>query len=180
MLTVDLVRRGAARHATRTAVVSGDKSLTFAEVDAAANRMAHVLAGLGVARGARVGLLVGNGIWSVPADFGCLKAGIAPAPGVASRLHAETGGNPLALAELAAALTGDQLAGREMPEEPLEPGAAIRQRFAARLARLSPPARTALLVAAAAGRCRPPRSPRRPDGWTAVIARRSATPRPPG
>jgi fatty-acyl-CoA synthase len=80
MLTVDLVRRGAARHATRTAVVSGDKSLTFAEVDAAANRMAHVLAGLGVAPGARVGLLVGNGIWSVPADFGCLKAGAARVP----------------------------------------------------------------------------------------------------
>jgi len=34
---------------------SADKSLTFSEVDAAANRIAHVLAGLGVARGGRVG-----------------------------------------------------------------------------------------------------------------------------
>jgi len=55
----------------------GDKSLTFGEVDAAANRIAHVLAGLGVARGGRVGLLIGNGIWSIPVDFGCVKAGAA-------------------------------------------------------------------------------------------------------
>lgn len=41
MLTVELVRRGAARHARRTAVRSGDQSLTFAEVDAAANRRRH-------------------------------------------------------------------------------------------------------------------------------------------
>jgi hypothetical protein len=80
VLAVELVRRGAARHAKGTAVRSGDKSLTFAEVDEAANRMAHVLAGLGVARGARVGLLVDNGIWSVPVDFACLKAGAARVP----------------------------------------------------------------------------------------------------
>jgi DNA-binding CsgD family transcriptional regulator len=80
-------------------------------------------------------------------------AGIKPAPEVARRLHAETGGNPLALAELSAALTAAQLGGAELPRAPLEPGTAIRERFAARLDRLSPPSRTALLVAAAAGRC---------------------------
>jgi acyl-CoA synthetase (AMP-forming)/AMP-acid ligase II len=80
MLTVELVRRGAARHTGRTAVRSGDQSLTFTEVDEAANRIAHVLAGLGVARGMRVGLLINNGIWSIPVDFGCLKAGAARVP----------------------------------------------------------------------------------------------------
>ena len=80
-------------------------------------------------------------------------AGIRPAPAVAGRLHAETGGNPLALRELAAVLTAEQLGGAQMPAEPLEPGAAIRQRFAARIDRQSPHARAALLVAAAAGRC---------------------------
>ena len=80
-------------------------------------------------------------------------AGTKPASEVARRLHAETGGNPLALVELSATLTADQLGGAELPEAPLEPGTAIRLRFAARLDRLSPPARTALLVAAAAGRC---------------------------
>ena len=80
MLTVDLVRRGAVRHKRRTAVVCGDQSLTFGEVDAAANRIAHVLAGLGVARGGRVGLLIGNGLWSIPVDFGCVKAGAVRVP----------------------------------------------------------------------------------------------------
>jgi acyl-CoA synthetase (AMP-forming)/AMP-acid ligase II len=80
MLTVELVRRGAARHAARTAVRCGDRSLTFAEVDAAANRIANVLAGLGVGRGNRVGLLIDNGIWSIPVDFACLKAGAARVP----------------------------------------------------------------------------------------------------
>ena len=80
MLTAELVRRGAARHAKRTAVVCGDKSLTFGEVNAAANRIAHVLAGLGVVRGGHVGLLLGNGVWSIPLDFGCVKAGAARVP----------------------------------------------------------------------------------------------------
>jgi DNA-binding CsgD family transcriptional regulator len=76
-----------------------------------------------------------------------------PAPSVTGRLHAETRGNPLALVELSAALTAGQLTGAEMPEAPLEPGAAIRQRFAARLDRLNPAVRAALVVAAAAGSC---------------------------
>jgi DNA-binding CsgD family transcriptional regulator len=76
-----------------------------------------------------------------------------PAPAVAGRLHAETGGNPLALVELAAALTPEQLDGVNMAVVPLQPGAAIRQRFAARLDQLSPSARIVLVVAAAAGRC---------------------------
>ena len=59
----------------------------------------------------------------------------------------------LALVELSAALTAEQLAGAELPGAPLEPGEAIRQRFAARLDRLSLSARAALLVAAAAGHC---------------------------
>jgi DNA-binding CsgD family transcriptional regulator/tetratricopeptide (TPR) repeat protein len=83
-------------------------------------------------------------------------AGIAPAPAVTRRLHAETGGNPLALTELAAALSAQQLAGAglpEAPEVPLEPGAGVRQRYAARLAALDPSVRATLLVAAAAGRC---------------------------
>ena len=80
MLAVDLMRRGAARHMGRTAVRFENQSLTFAEVDAAANRMANVLAGLGVTRTARVGLLIDNGIWSIPIDFACLKAGTARVP----------------------------------------------------------------------------------------------------
>jgi acyl-CoA synthetase (AMP-forming)/AMP-acid ligase II len=88
MLTTELVRRGARRHGNRTAVIWGEESLSFREVDEAANRMAHVLIGLGVERGARVGLLVDNGLWSVPIDFGCLKAGAVRVP-LNARLAAE-------------------------------------------------------------------------------------------
>jgi DNA-binding CsgD family transcriptional regulator len=80
-------------------------------------------------------------------------AGVRPAAAVARQLHAETGGNPLALVELSSALTAEQLGGAGIAEIPLEPGSAIRQRFAARLDQLSSPAKTALLVAAAAGSC---------------------------
>jgi len=80
VLTTELVRRGARRHGNRTAVITGDGSLTFREVDETANRMAHVLIGLGVERGTRVGLLVDNGLWSVPIDFACLKAGAVRVP----------------------------------------------------------------------------------------------------
>jgi acyl-CoA synthetase (AMP-forming)/AMP-acid ligase II len=121
VLTVELVRRGAARHAGRTAVVSGDKTLTFAEVDAAANRMAHVLAGLGVARGGRVGLLIGNGIWSIPVDFGCLKAGAARVPlnarlaaGEQARMLAATGVR-LLVHDMALPRTPGPPAGRTRP-----------------------------------------------------------------
>src|ERR1700712_991724 len=80
MLTTELVRRGARRHANRTAVISGDSSLTFRGVDEPANRMASVLIGLGVTPGSRLGLLVDNSLWSVPIDFACLKAGAVRAP----------------------------------------------------------------------------------------------------
>lgn len=80
MLAVELVRRGAARYAARTAVVIGDREFTFAEVDARANALAHALLAQGVGRGTRIGLLVDNGEWSVPLDFACLKMGAARVP----------------------------------------------------------------------------------------------------
>jgi acyl-CoA synthetase (AMP-forming)/AMP-acid ligase II len=77
VLTVDLIRRGAARFPERTALVAGDESLTFAETDALANRLAHAL---DAAPGTRVGLLLGNSLLSVPLDFACVKAGLVRVP----------------------------------------------------------------------------------------------------
>ncbi|MEP9381452.1 class I adenylate-forming enzyme family protein [Nocardioides cheoyonin] len=79
-IAADLVRRGAARYADRTAVLSGDESLTYREVDEAANRIAGFLAAHGLGKGARIGLLVGNGLWSVPLDFACIKGGLVRVP----------------------------------------------------------------------------------------------------
>lgn len=74
MLTVDMVRAGARRHRDRVAVRYGAEALTFRQVDEAASRMANVLLGMGVEAGERVGLLLGNGLWTIPLDFACLKA----------------------------------------------------------------------------------------------------------
>lgn len=80
MLTVELIRRGARYFAERTAVYFEDKSLTFAEVDQLSNRIAHVLIRTGVIRGGRLAILANNGLYSIPVDFACVKAGAARTP----------------------------------------------------------------------------------------------------
>ncbi len=80
MLTVEMVRRGAQRFAARTAVVFGETSLTYRDVDDAANRFANALLARGLAKGDEVALLVGNGLWSVSLDFACVKAGLVRVP----------------------------------------------------------------------------------------------------
>ncbi len=118
MLTVDLVRRGARHHGPRVAVQYRDRALTFTDVDELSNRLANALIAYGVTPQAPVGLLVDNGVHSIPLDFACLKARAVRVP-LNSRLgraeHAcmlrETGVRTLvyspALAERAAMLAMD-------------------------------------------------------------------------
>lgn len=80
MLAVEMVRRGAERFSTNTAVLFADTTLTYREVDDAANRFANSLIARGLAKGDQVALLVGNGLWSVSLDFACLKAGLVRVP----------------------------------------------------------------------------------------------------
>jgi DNA-binding CsgD family transcriptional regulator len=70
---------------------------------------------------------------------------------VADRLHAATGGNPLALTETAAALTPSQRAGRDVLPEPVPPAAALEAVYARRAAELGAQTQRALLVFAACG-----------------------------
>jgi acyl-CoA synthetase (AMP-forming)/AMP-acid ligase II len=88
MLAVDMVRAGARRYRDRVAIRCGDRSLTFRQVDEAANRMANTLLGIGVRTGERVGLLLGNTLWTVPLDFACLKARACRVP-LNARLSAD-------------------------------------------------------------------------------------------
>ena len=77
MTTAELIRRGARQHGSRTAILCGDERLTFTEVDELSNRIGNVL----LARGLdRVGLLLDNGLYSIPVDFAVGKAGIARVP----------------------------------------------------------------------------------------------------
>lgn len=77
---LELIRRGARQHGPRTAVTYGDQSLSFAQVDALSSRLAHALHAAGVGQGSRVALLLGNGLYSVPLDFACVKGGLNRVP----------------------------------------------------------------------------------------------------
>lgn len=77
---LELIHRGAGYDPERTAIVFGDRSLTFRETQVLSNRLAHALIERGAGRGERVALLLNNGLYSVPVDFACVKAGINRVP----------------------------------------------------------------------------------------------------
>ena len=70
-------------------------------------------------------------------------------PAVGARIATETGGNPLALAEVARELSPAQLTGAEALPEPLPAGGSLEQAFGRRVSRLPPETRLLLAVAAA-------------------------------
>src|SRR5882724_11295096 len=69
-----------ARTPDAPAVDFADRRLTYRELNAAANRLAHHLAGLGIGGGRPVALLLRRSLAMVPALFGVLKAGGAYIP----------------------------------------------------------------------------------------------------
>ncbi|UCE30514.1 MAG: AMP-binding protein [Burkholderiales bacterium] len=76
----DIPRLGAKRHPDRVALVFGDDKLTYAELDAAANRFAAILAANGVVAGDRVALLDENTSDFPVAVFAVLKLGAILVP----------------------------------------------------------------------------------------------------
>jgi acyl-CoA synthetase (AMP-forming)/AMP-acid ligase II len=81
MLVTELIRRGALYHGERPALLFGDRSLTFREVDRLSSRIANLfIDGLGLRKGSPVALLLDNGLHSVPCDFACAKAGLVRTP----------------------------------------------------------------------------------------------------
>ena len=81
-----------------------------------------------------------------------LLASLAPGslnPAVGARIVAETGGNPLALVEVARDLSAAQLAGSKALPEPLPAGESLEKAFGRRVHRLPPETRLLLAVAAA-------------------------------
>ncbi len=70
----------AAQHSDNIALVHGDNSLSFGELDAKANRLANVLQAQGVSHGQFVGLCLERGIDIVVALLAILKVGAAYVP----------------------------------------------------------------------------------------------------
>ena len=83
------------------------------------------------------------------ADAALLPATAEVSTQVLNRLVEGTGGNPLALTEIARSLTPGQLRGTEPLTDPLPTAATLAERLAERLADLDAPTRRALMVAAA-------------------------------
>lgn len=65
------------KYADKVALVYRDKRLTYAEIDAMANRLAAELLGCGVERGDRVAVFMDNSIEAIISIFAALKAGAA-------------------------------------------------------------------------------------------------------
>jgi len=68
------------RFGPKTALVAGDARLTYAELDAAANRLASSLARAGVVAGDRVLMVLDNGYEAVIGFFGAWKLGATACP----------------------------------------------------------------------------------------------------
>ena len=75
-----LLSASAERHPHREAVRDRGRSLTYAQLEASANRVARLLQENGVVRGDRVGLYLDKSLESVVGIYGTLKAGAAYVP----------------------------------------------------------------------------------------------------
>ena len=100
-----------ARTPEAVALTFGDLSMTYRELDEAANRLAHLLSGYGVGPGACVALLLERSAQAVVAILAVLKTGAAYLP-IDPGLPAARIGFMLADAAPIAAITTTGLAGR--------------------------------------------------------------------
>jgi fatty-acyl-CoA synthase len=76
----DLPRRTARRSPDKIAVIDGETRLTFAELDAAVDRVAAALHARGLAARDRLALLCHNSWQFVVLDFACARAGVVLVP----------------------------------------------------------------------------------------------------
>lgn len=71
------VEDAAARTPDKVAVVDGERSITYGELDAGANQVANLLRSLGVVPGDRVGIYLRKSIEALVGVYGVMKAGAA-------------------------------------------------------------------------------------------------------
>ncbi|WP_405402111.1 amino acid adenylation domain-containing protein [Streptomyces sp. NBC_01104] len=158
-----LFEERAARAPGSLAVVSGDEAVTYGELDARANRLAHFLRGQGVGPESVVGLCLPRGPEMITALLGVWKAGAAYVP--------VDPGHPPERVAYVLADSGAVLLLTD--EETLEELPAGRVRLIA----LDDPLTGMQLSAAPAG---PPPAVTRPDGLAYVIHTSGSTGRPKG
>ncbi|MGW5574562.1 (2,3-dihydroxybenzoyl)adenylate synthase [Nocardia thailandica] len=120
----DLLRATAAARPDATAVHTGETTLTYAELDAAADRMAHGLLALGIAPGDRVVVQLPNVPEFATVLFGLLRAGIIPVLTLPAHRRAEIE-HLAALSESVAYLIADKAGDFDYRELATEVAAAV-------------------------------------------------------
>src|SRR5262245_26578702 len=75
MQVEEFLELSAARLPGKTALICGDRRLTYRELDEQCNRLAAALPQLGVVRGDRVAVCLSNSVEAVVSIFAILKAG---------------------------------------------------------------------------------------------------------
>src|SRR4051812_22089003 len=76
----EFIARSARRQPDKTALVFGEQTRTYAELDERTNRLANALIERGVQRGDNVAVMMLNRLEFIEAFFGCHKAGATPVP----------------------------------------------------------------------------------------------------
>ena len=71
----DMIRRSCYHHPDKTALIFGEKKLTYAELEAESNRVANALTDLGIKKYDRVAILAHNTIHHILTWLGCCKIG---------------------------------------------------------------------------------------------------------
>jgi len=75
-----LVAQSAMRDADRVAVVDGERSISYGDLELGANRLAHLLHDLGVRSGDRVGIYLEKSVEAIVGIYGVMKTGAAYVP----------------------------------------------------------------------------------------------------
>lgn len=76
----DFFRDAVRLRGDRTALIQGERSLTYGALDRRCGQVANLLAERGVGKGTRVALLFENGIEVIELTFGAMRAGAVPVP----------------------------------------------------------------------------------------------------
>lgn len=76
----DIMKRSAARFPLRTALVEGDRRITYRECNQFVNKVARGLLSLGLVKGDRLAILASNSIEFVLTYFACAKTGVTIVP----------------------------------------------------------------------------------------------------
>ena len=122
MLMNEMVDSGVRRFGAQTAIRFADEALTFAEAGAWANCIARALIATGHAPvGARIALLLNNGLYGIPLDFACAAARVCRVP-LNARLSAREHAQMIAGAGARLLVFGPDLAERAHELGALVPG----------------------------------------------------------